>query len=229
LKVDKINAYKEVFRNHLQITQSYNELYKYECLQNFEANWDLSALDLKTMYDNSLQSKLSGRLWGGSQNSAKEVMLLFLDMDKEFVRSMFRDLYNEDKDLGMRINRFVFHCDQMLEQLQSKQPKWTTHFHGESEVAFYLAFNNPQVYPLFNYGPFAIMMQRLEVKSVPESYELERYFKLCKGLYTLLKRDIQLVRLHKEVREAAGYYGDDTVIMVHDYLVVCAGHKESVA
>ena len=204
MKVDKINAYKEVFREHLEIPQSYNELYKYECLQNFEANWDLSALDLKTNYDNAFQSKISARLWGGSQNSAKEVMLLFLEMDKEFVRSMFRDLYNEDKDLGMRINRFVFHCDQMLEQLQAKQPKWTTHFHGESEVALYLAFNNPQVYPLFSYSPFANMMQRLEVKSVPESYELERYFKLCKGLYTLLKRDIQLVRLHKEVREAAG-------------------------
>ena len=226
MKVDKINAYKEVFRNHLQITQSYNELYKYECLQNFEAHWDLSALDLKTMYDNSLQSKLSGRLWGGSQNSAKEVMLLFLDMDKEFVRSMFRDLYNEDKDLGMRINRFVFHCDQMLEQLQAKQPKWTTHFHGEAEVALYLAFANPQRYPLFNYAPFAIMMQRLEVKSVPESYELERYFKLCKGLYTLLKRDEELVELHRKVRADAGFYEEDTAIMIHDYLVVCAGHKD---
>lgn len=222
MKVDKINAYKDVFKEHLRITQSYNENYKYECLQNFQAHWDLSALDLATMYNNSLQSKVSGRLWGGSRNSAKEVMLLFLESDKEFVRSMFRDLYKEEKDLGMRINRFMFHCDQMLAQINGDKAKWTTHFHNEEVVALYLAFNDPEKYALFSYGPFSNMMRRLEVKSIPESYELDRYFKLCKGLYTLLKRDEELLEMHREQRAREGYYSEDTMIMIHDYLIVCS-------
>lgn len=222
MKVDKINAYKEVFKEHLRITQQYKELYKYECLNNFCQNWNLSDLDLKTTYDQSLQSSISGRLWGGSTNSAKEVMLQFIEMDKEFVRSMFRDLYNEGKDLSMRINRFQFHCDQLLEKLKESRPKLIDHLHGEEEVALYLSFNDPIVYPLFSYGPFAIMMQRLEVKSIPEKYELDRYFKLCKGIFSLLKRDEELMDLHRAHREESMYYQDYTINIVHDYLTICS-------
>ena len=222
MKVDKINAYKDVFKNHLTVTQSYNELYKYECLQNFVSYWDLSALDLGAVYDKSFTSSISGRLWGGSTNSAKSMMLKFLTMDREFVRSMFRDLYNEERDLSMRINRFKFHCDQLLEQLQQTEKSHNNHFHGDEEVALYLAFNDPMTYNLFNYGPFSIMMTRLEAKSIPEQYEVERYFKLCKGLNTMLSRDAELVDLHKAKRSDALYYGDNTMLMVHDFLVICS-------
>lgn len=222
MKVDKINAYKEVFKNHLTITQNYNELYKYECLQNFQTHWDLGALDLKTVYDKSYSSNISGRLWGGSTNSPKSIMLKFMDMDKEFVRSMFRDLYNEDKDLGMRINRFKFHCDQLLEKLQETEQQWNDHFHTDEEVALYLAFQYPKTYNLYNYGPFSIMMQRLELKNIPEDYQSERYFKLCKGLYTMLSKDEELLELHRAKRADEVYYGDNTMLMVHDYLLICS-------
>jgi len=222
MKVTKIDAYKEVFKKHLDITQSYNELYKYECLKNFTDNWDLSALDLGSMYDKSFTSTISGRLWGGSTNSAKELMLKFIELDKEFVRSMFRDLYNEDKDLGMRINRFKFHCDQLLEQLQVKEKQWNNHFHDDAEVALYLAFQYPQVYNLFDYAPFAIVMQRLEIKDLPEAYQTERYMKLSKALYTMISKDEELLELHRKQRNEAQYYGEDTMLIVHDYLRICS-------
>jgi len=222
VKVDKINAYKDLFKNHLEITQNYNELYKYECLQNFVDNWDLGELDLKTTFDKSFSSTISGRLWGGSTNSAKEMMLKYIDMDKEFVRSMFRDLYNEDRDIGMRINRFKFHCDQLLEKLQETEKQWNDHFHTDQEVSLYLAFQFPQTYNLFNYGPFSIMMQRLELRKLPEEYETDRYFKLCKGLYTMLSKDEELLELHRSKRSDNIYYGEDTMLMVHDYLIICS-------
>ena len=222
MQVVKINAYKDVFKNHLEITQSYNELYKYECLQNFQDNWDLSALDLHTMYDKSLTSTISGRLWGGSTNSAKEMMLRFIEQDKEFVRSMFRDLYKEEKDLNMRINRFKFHLDQMLEQLSEKNQNINSHYHTDEEVSVYLAFNHPDKYTLFKYGPFNIMMNRLGAKNVPQEFEVDRYYKLCKGLYTMLSKDAELLSLHKEKRAESPYYQEDTMLIVHDYLLICS-------
>ena len=220
MKVDKINAYKEVFREHLRITQSYNELYKYESLANFQKHWNLSELDLGTMYDRSFESELSGRLWGGSQNSAKSMMLQFIERDKEFVRSMFRDLYNEDRDLSMRINRFKFHCDELLAQMQGDGKQDSHHFHTDEEVFLYLSFNSPDSYPLFHYSQFNIMMHRLENRNVPEEWEEERYYKLCKGLYTLLSRDTDLVQLHVEKR--AQYYDQPTMLMVNDFITVCS-------
>lgn len=222
MKVDKINAYKDVFKEHLKVTQTYNELYKYECLKNFQDHWDLGALDLKTMYDKSLTSNISARLWGGSQNSAKSVMLQFLEINKEFVRTMFRDLYNEDKDLGLRISRFKFHCSQMLEEVQQGGSKLNHHFHNDEEVSVYLAFNAPEKYNLFNYGPFNVMMNRLEAKNIPQEFEIERYFKLCKGLYTMLSKDEELLAIHQEKRSEDIYFGDNTMLLVHDYLIVCS-------
>lgn len=222
MQVAKINAYKDVFKEHLEITQSYNELYKYECLKNFQDNWDLGELDLHTMYDKSLSSEISGRLWGGSTNSAKEIMLKFIEMDKEFVRSMFRDLLNDDKDLNMRINRFKFHSDQMLVQLSEKHQKINNHYHTDDEISIYLAFSEPEKYTLFNYGPFSIMMNRLGAKNVPQEFEVDRYYKLCKGLYTMLNKDAELISLHKAKRAESQYYQGDTMVIVHDYLLICS-------
>ena len=222
MKVDLINAYKEVYKEHLRKTQSYNELYKYECLKNFQDNWDLGTLDLGSMYEASLTSKLSARLWGGSQNSAKEVMLLFIEKDKEFVRSMFRDLYKEEKDVGLRVNRFLLHCDELLRQLQLTNKKLNAHYHTLEEVALYLAFNDPQKYCLRSYGPFSIMMERLGAKNPPQEFEIERYFKLCKGLYTMLSKDPEVSELLAAQIAEPQYYQDPGMLMVHDYLVICS-------
>jgi len=220
--VAKINAYKEVLKEHLRITQDYNELYKYEALKNFQEQWDLSALDLKKVYDQSFQSPTSGRLWGGSTNSAKEYMLKFIDKDKEFVRSMFRDLYNEEKDVGMRVNRFLLHCDELLRQLQIKELKLNNHLHGPEEASLYLAFKYPDRYCLFNYGPFNIMMNRLEAKNVPQEFEVDRYFKLCKGLFTILSKDEEVMELYKKHLVGENYHQELSMLMVHDYLLICS-------
>jgi len=222
MKVALINAYKDVFKKHLEITQDYHELYKYECLKNFQDNWDLGELDLYTTFDKSFKSKISGRLWGGSKNSAKSLMLKFIEMDKEFVRSMFRDLYNEDKDIAMRVNRFNFHCEQLLDQLMLQNKKINDHQQSEDIVAMYLAFQYPQTYNLFSYGAFEIMMNRLELKDIPQSFELDRYFKLCKGLYTMLTKDEELLELHKKHFESDIYYVENTMLIVHDFLKVCS-------
>ena len=63
-------------------------------------------MDFAQMFNESFKSQISNSLWGGSVNSAKSVMLTFIENNKEYVRSMFKDLYNEDRDINMRINRF---------------------------------------------------------------------------------------------------------------------------
>ncbi len=215
-------AYKEQFRHLLEVTQDYNELYKYECLQNYRAHWDLSELDLHRMYDLSYSSSISGRLWGGSTNSAKEYMLRFIEMDKEFVRSMFRDLFDEKKNIGLRINRFKFHCDELLRQLNLKDHKHQGHYHDDGAVLLYLAFEYPDLYCLHAYGPFSIMMNRMDTRDVPEDFEIERYLKLCKALYTILKKDEDLLAAHQKQLEPIAYKSHPGQLLIHDFLMMCS-------
>ena len=65
MKVEKINDYISKVKHYLKVNENDEFLYKYECLKNFQDNWDIEAIDFRLMYDQSLSSKMSNRLWGG--------------------------------------------------------------------------------------------------------------------------------------------------------------------
>jgi len=221
MKVNLINDYKDKFITFLTRQSDYEEIYKYENISNFRKHWDLSELDLKTMYDNSFKSKLSGRLWGGTVDSAKSIMLLFIDTNKEFVRSMFRDLYNESKELNGRIDRFIFHCDQMLDEVKKTTDKFDRHFHEDATMPFlYLCFSDPKVYPLYDYNLFRNTLPLFETRSVPENFEIDRYYKLSKAIYTIISKDTNLVTLHQSlIPEAYGI--EANMLLLDDFLRFC--------
>ena len=223
MKVSSIIEQKDLFKRFLIQQVDFSQKYVYENFQNFEYNWDLSELDLKAMFDKSLSSKISGRLWGGSKDSAKSMMMQFMDINKEFVRAMFRNLFDTTKETGMRINRFGFHCDQMLAELQAKDKKADVHFHEDRKMtAFYLAFQNPQEFTFFNYKAFKLTMQKLEAKSIPEQFEIERYFKLSNGLYKIISKDTELLDIHKQVIEPFNR-NDPGQLILNDFYLFCAG------
>jgi hypothetical protein len=196
MKVNLINKYKELWKNSLKSELPDGWLYKYENLSHYRQNWDLSELDLKKMYADSFSSQVSGRLWGGTVDSPRSVMLSFIEINKEFVRSMFRDLYSQDKDLSMRVNRFSFHCDQMLDQLQKENDKIDRHYHETPQMPFlYLCFDSPESFPLYDYHAYSKALKLFETTSIPEPFEIERFYKLSKAIYTIIKKDDVLIEM----------------------------------
>ena len=77
----------------------------------------------------------------------KEMMLKFIEMAPDFVRNMFRDLFNENKEVENRISRFQFCCDSLLSEYKSKFPLTieNRHFHLENHmISMYLCFRFPE-------------------------------------------------------------------------------------
>lgn len=222
MKVALINEYKDKLKQRFVRTYELEEAYKYECLQNYKNNWDLSGLKLEEIYDKSFSSTMSGHLWGGSQASAKEVMLRFIEHDREFMRSSFRDLFADYKDVTLRINRFIAHCDEMLGQLQKVDKKINHHYHDSRMVSVYLTFHDPMEYNIFDFMDFKRMMLRLESKNVPMEFEVERYFKLSKGLYKILSADQELLDLHAKLLKDPKFYQEPSLLLVHDYINICS-------
>lgn len=221
MKVNLINLYKDKFKSYLSRQSDYDQVYKYENVSIYRKHWDLGAMDLKTMYDKSFTSQLSGRLWGGSVDSAKSMMLLFFDTNKEFVRAMFRDLYNESKELSGRVDRFTFHCDQMLEELSKTTDKYDKHFHEGAKMPFlYLCFSDPAKYPLYDYNLFRNTLPLFETKSVPEHFEIDRQYKLCKAIYTIISKDENLVQLHQSLIPE-DYGVEANMLLLDDFLRFC--------
>jgi len=199
MKVSLINEYKDKYKSYLTSRGNLSNGFYLRIVDNWKENWNVEGKDLSIIYTFSLQSKVSARLWGGSTNSPKSMMVLLLEREEEFMRSTFRDLFNETLDIGLRLDRFGFHTDQVFRPLQSKDPKFVSHFHHDREIlCLYLALEYPEKYCLFDYPVFHQMMVKFESRNIPTKVEVERYYKSCRGIQNLLLRDEEFVALIKK-------------------------------
>lgn len=219
MKVHLIEEAKEEFKAYLKETDDYREIYKFECLKNYKDNWDLNASDLPGMYDKSFSSRISSRLWGGRRNSAKSFMLEFFNMNSEFMVAAFSDLFDESKDVVLRMNRFKFYCDEMLGDLQKKNKKASFHHHNLRMISLYLSFQYPESYCVFDYKAFSKLMERFEVPEIPQDFEIGRFYKLAKAIGNILGKDKELMELHQKQLFGDEFYKEPTMLLVHDFMI----------
>ncbi len=196
----------------------YDELYKWEALKNFQHNWDIEADDFRRIYDNSLYSKFSNNLWANPHWFPKAVMLRFIEYDKERVRQMFRDLFNEGELIEKRIERFTFHCDKILEEIFVIDKSIKNHFHdGQRIVSLYLAFRFPNKYAIYKFTEFKTFMEIVRAKDIPGIGEYERFFRIVRTLYNILTEDEELMRIHKAILTDDCYNGE-TLMLAQDFI-----------
>lgn len=219
MKVEKIQDYISKVKNYFQQEDLHDEfLYKYECLKNFQDNWDVEAIDFGAMYDKALSSQMSNRLWGGRRNSSKASMLEMIKADKHFADSMFRDLFDEGKAVNQRMERFIFHCDQLVQLVPVRKKDPLHHKHDNYTIlSVYLASRYPEEYCLFEYPQFKETMENLEVQEVPQIFEISRFFKLSQALHKMLIKDEELVAIHKERIDEDIFYQDASMLLVSDF------------
>jgi hypothetical protein len=199
MKVALINKYKDQFISFLSEKDLLTNAFYFEIIDNWKANWNIEGSELSRIFDASLQSKVSARLWGGSVNSPKSLMIRLIEQEEEFMRASFRDLFNEKLDLGLRLDRFGFHADQVFAPIQKKDPKFISHFHHDREIlCLYLALEYPNEYCLFDYPIFTKMMGKFESRNIPSKVEVERYYKSCRGIFNLITKDEKFVSLLRD-------------------------------
>jgi len=215
-----LNIINREIENYKQLIKSadYDELYKWEALKNFQDAWDIEADDFKDMYDNSIRSKDTNNLWANPHWFPKAVMLRFIEHDKERVRQMFCDLFNEDENIDKRIERFVFHCDRMREEIYQYDKAIKNHFHdGQRMVSLYLAFRYPAKYAIYKYTEFKTFMELVKVTDIPRTGEYERFFKVVRTLYNILAKDEELMKLHRAILADDCYKGE-TLMLAQDFI-----------
>ena len=218
MQVPLIRKKIESFKSKMAAANNQEFILKWECLQNFEKNWDLTSNDFLEMYSNSFRSKISQRLWVQDQYAPKAIMQEFIRIDKHFVRSMFRDLLNEEKDLMMRISRFVFHCDSLLKILQDKDRRYSSHDHQNYKmISIYLSFQYPARYTIYDYNAYKRYMKNIAANKVPMENELPKFFLLMKSLLTnFIAKDKELMKRYEEILIAEGLPHKTNMLMSHD-------------
>ena len=221
MKVAAIQSTLSLYKSYLKRNLDNDQNYKWAVLKTFNTHWNTEALDLHTMYDQSLKNKDSGHLWGGESNSPKSVMKQMISINPDFCRTMFRDLFAEDKELLLRLDRFGYHCDQLMGDVEKQYGKTISHHHHDFKIlSVYLALTYPKTYCIYDYPAFKNFAQLIEVKDIPEEYEILRFFKIMRAIYGIISKDIELIELQKKRLNDTAYYQDPSLLLCHDFYLI---------
>lgn len=232
MQLKRIQYYLDHFKSFLESDQKNDRLYIWESQRIFQEEWNLDADDLELMYDLSLENKQTRRLWSRESYDPKRVMLLFWGYQADFVRQMFQDLFNEEKAIDGRVDRFVFHCDQMLQSYQEEHniAKENSHFHNDNYemISLYLAFRYPTQYTLYRKEGFHSLLRKLGVTNIPQTHDIERFFKVMRTLFNFMKKDDNLIQLHQKRLDPAIHYMEDSLLLSFDFYQYCTQFKYKV-
>lgn len=196
---------------------------KHELVIRFNKHWSLDRIDLATMYGDCFQSDTSGALWGGSKFSARESMIYLLEHDPHFGRSIFRDLFNEERDIALRLVRCREHIAGFFKDLNRSEAGWMDPRHDDRQITLYLALAFPQHYTLFDYEHFLHSMLQLGMNKAPEPHEVVRFFKLSQTLFKMASQEVSLLQTYAEQIE--GFV--PSTMMVNDFYEYLQASKDS--
>jgi hypothetical protein len=222
MNLQKLNHTIQEYKSYLKSHRQHDPYWKWESLKIFQENWDLEALDFRNMYDRSLENSRTRRLWKRENYEPKDMMLKFIGLNSEFVRYMFQDLFNENKEVDGRIDRFVFHCDELLREYKETHPRSVenSHFHDDNYqmVSLYLAFRYPELYAPYDFESFRKLLQLLGSMDVPKVNDVGRYFKVMRTVYKFLQKDGEVPDIHRQRLKPDQHFEGETLLVAEDFM-----------
>lgn len=224
MNLQKLTHTIQDYKSYLLTHPQHDPYWKWESLKIFQENWDIEALDFRSMYDRSLQNSRTRRLWKRENYEPKDMMLKFIGLNSEFVRYMFQDLFNENMEVDGRIDRFVFHCDELLREYKETHPRSVenSHFHDDNYqmVSLYLAFRYPELYAPYDFENFRKLMQLLGSRDVPKVNDVGRYFKVMRTVYKFLQKDGEVLEIHRQRIKPDLHLEGETLLVAEDFMRV---------
>ena len=202
VQLNLLKAYFKAYEDYLQENQTlYNEVL-WDVQTHFKANWDVEAPDFSEMFNKSVQSNISRRLWKFKSGDAKKRMLDFAEIDTEFVRRLFKGLMNHEKDLSYRISHFQFGCQVLMDEYRKLNNKSieTDHYHLNNHMpTLYLSLDQPTKYPVYYSDLFIQFMGNVGVKDLPHLNDYDRFYKVSQTLFKLISQEESLMKVCLEI------------------------------
>jgi len=199
---------------------------KWASLKTFQDNWNIDTYDFKSMYADSFANSLTNDLWEGQSFYPKKAMLEFIDQDPDLIRSMFKELFNENLDIEGRIDRFVYHCDELSADMMRSNPKYQSHYHeGYRMISVYLAFRYPMQYCIYDFGAFKTFIEKVKGRSIPSTREIGRFFKVMRTVNTIISKDEELLSMHLALREGRDdLHRGKSLLLTTDFYLFCGNN-----
>lgn len=226
MQLKRIQHYLQQYRKYLSTSNAQEQrLYIWESQRIFQENWDMDAEDWAAMYDRSLRNSKTKRLWKREAYEPKRMMLELIRLQPDFVRTMFFDLFNEEKSLEGRVGRFVYYCDMLLQEYKEQHPRSidNNHYHDDDYgmVSLYLAFRYPGRHTLYEPAGFRLLLEKLGSGDIPKANDMERFVKVTHTLYKFMQKEEGLLELHRQRLQEGLHYIGESLLVVYDFYRYC--------
>lgn len=185
-----VKAYTDSFAKYFSGKDG--EIYKWIAVKEFQDNWDINAHDFYAMLQISL-GKTDNLLESGGV-FARSVILQLADQFPEEIRGLFANLYDESKDLYLRIKEFK---DQVKIIHDKQQNKGKNHFQTENTITTYLWLRYPDKYYIYKIGELqkAARILKCDLPFVKGHYEenINNYLVFFDAIREELSKNDELV------------------------------------
>lgn len=221
MNLKKLQAAIESYQRFLEQNPDHDPYWKWESQRIFQDNWNIETESFADMFDRCLQNSKTRRLWKRENYAPKEMMLKFIGLNTEYARFVFQDLFNEEKDIEGRADRFVFYCDELLKDYKSaKRHSIERHYHDDNYemISLYLAFRYPSEYTLYNFEQFKKFMATIGSLDVPKVNDLARFFKVMRTTFKFLQKNEAVMRIHSERLDERRHYMGETLLVAGDFM-----------
>ena len=146
INTEKLKQILDGYKTHFPIHWN-GEKYKWEAIKHFQDNWNIDADNFGDMFkkatDKTFNLLASGFAYprGMIQNFAKA--------DDEATRAMFRELYDENVDLTIRVESF----QKAAETLRTRYDdgSWRNHYQNTNAISTYLWLRYPDKYYVYKF------------------------------------------------------------------------------
>jgi GTPase subunit of restriction endonuclease len=194
-----IKQYKKDFASFWEY-----ERYKWVAVKHFQDIWNIDAEDFGAMFENS--TKEVDNLLASMNYYPRGMMMNFIIKDKEMVRQMFRDLYNErsSSTLVQRIETFQGKAEQLRATYGAEQ--WKNHYQDARCVSTYLWLRYPEKYFLFKYSECLALARAVGSTKEPVHGGGTKNVQICYDLFNEIADEI---RKDHELRQILDELIDD--------------------
>lgn len=207
MKIQKINELKLEFLKYLQEGDRSHLFLLRKAIQNWQSKFDLESGKLSENIDVSLDTKVAGRLWEGEHNSMKSGLMMLVKNNPIFGKALLEDLFNENMDISMRLNRYLFHCDQIFDEIKQSTKKINTHHQNYYSGSLIATLQYPHLYVPFEYHEYRKLMECLGTHDIPLEQEMIRYMKTMRNLSKVIQNDEEFMQKYYTFLPEDSYLG----------------------
>lgn len=152
-------GYKKYFPSHWK-----NEKYKWEAIKHFQDHWNIEAKNFGEMFKSATDKTFN--LLASGYSYPRGMIINFAKADDSTVRQMFRDLFDESRDLAARVDAF----QTASETIRAKYDDgtWRNHYQNTNAISTYLWLMYPDKYYIYKYEIIRDAATELNSEYIPK-------------------------------------------------------------